>query len=173
MANATNPASGAGNSPSLSAIMQQAGLPAYEAVLKKYTDAIFTEENAKAFLASIGKPITPEAVQEFRRGSEIGQKLQETFMQRAYKRREAVAENKGEGADPQTIAIGAVKAFYNPDKIIQKLDMGAGSCDQCGEKAYNKNVILQRCSRCKEAMYCSKECQKAHWPTHKQVCKLP
>jgi len=28
-----------------------------------------------------------------------------------------------------------------------------------------------RCSRCKRVAYCSKECQKAHWKTHKPFCK--
>jgi hypothetical protein len=28
-----------------------------------------------------------------------------------------------------------------------------------------------RCSRCKDAYYCSKECQKAHWKVHKTLCK--
>ncbi|CAN0149617.1 unnamed protein product [Ectocarpus fasciculatus] len=27
------------------------------------------------------------------------------------------------------------------------------------------------CSRCQVAMYCSGECQKAHWPTHKMECR--
>ena len=27
------------------------------------------------------------------------------------------------------------------------------------------------CGRCKQVQYCSRECQKAHWPTHKKTCK--
>ncbi|EPQ54266.1 hypothetical protein GLOTRDRAFT_78210 [Gloeophyllum trabeum ATCC 11539] len=29
---------------------------------------------------------------------------------------------------------------------------------------------LQKCSRCKAMAYCSKECQKADWKSHKQAC---
>lgn len=29
---------------------------------------------------------------------------------------------------------------------------------------------LLRCSWCREAFYCGKECQLAHWPSHKQGC---
>ena len=31
----------------------------------------------------------------------------------------------------------------------------------------------QRCSRCKVAIYCGAECQKAHWKAHKFDCKAP
>jgi len=30
---------------------------------------------------------------------------------------------------------------------------------------------LKRCSRCGFAAYCNAECQKAHWPLHKQTCR--
>ena len=36
------------------------------------------------------------------------------------------------------------------------------SCDKPGKMT---------CSGCGEETYCSKECQKAHWPTHKTTCK--
>jgi hypothetical protein len=32
--------------------------------------------------------------------------------------------------------------------------------------------ISMKCSRCKSASYCSKECQKGDWKQHKAVCKL-
>lgn len=33
-----------------------------------------------------------------------------------------------------------------------------------------KNPSKDRCSRCKKARYCSRECQVSDWPTHKQMC---
>ncbi|RYE20601.1 MAG: zinc finger MYND domain-containing protein, partial [Sphingobacteriaceae bacterium] len=29
----------------------------------------------------------------------------------------------------------------------------------------------QRCARCQTVAYCSKECQKTHWDTHRSFCK--
>jgi ankyrin repeat protein len=29
-----------------------------------------------------------------------------------------------------------------------------------------------RCGRCKHPSYCSKDCQRIHWPTHKPICNV-
>jgi len=45
-------------------------------------------------------------------------------------------------------------------------DGGEKPCDECGVIA-----VLNRCSRCKAACYCSAECQKVAWKQgHKAVC---
>lgn len=40
------------------------------------------------------------------------------------------------------------------------------SCDHCG-----KSDNLFKCSSCKLAQYCDRNCQRAHWATHKHLCK--
>jgi len=58
----------------------------------------------------------------------------------------------------------------------------AGACKRCkkaggvvagpmGPVAATEKTELQRCSRCKHVWYCSRECQKADFAEHKQVCK--
>ena len=42
-------------------------------------------------------------------------------------------------------------------------------CANCNAIA-NKEPY-KKCAKCKCAAYCSKECQKKHWPVHKTVCK--
>ena len=43
----------------------------------------------------------------------------------------------------------------------------ARSCAACSAT----DVPLLQCARCKSVCYCNKDCQKAHWETHKQTCK--
>lgn len=42
-------------------------------------------------------------------------------------------------------------------------------CSACG-KLESGATKLKQCARCKAAMYCSRECQVAAWPTHKAGC---
>ncbi|KAJ7630429.1 hypothetical protein FB45DRAFT_915472 [Roridomyces roridus] len=46
--------------------------------------------------------------------------------------------------------------------------MSDSDCFQCSKK--DDAATFQRCSRCKEAVYCSVDCQKAHWKAHKLSC---
>ena len=34
-------------------------------------------------------------------------------------------------------------------------------------------VQFKRCGRCKAVIYCSRDCQVAHYPDHKKLCKAP
>ncbi|KAJ1416804.1 hypothetical protein B484DRAFT_466840, partial [Ochromonadaceae sp. CCMP2298] len=66
----------------------------------------------------------------------------------------------------------------NIERVVRGLLAGGGQlpskthCHCCGiaEKVL---APLLRCSRCMGAVYCSKECQKAHWKVHKKACKGP
>ncbi|KAF9458258.1 hypothetical protein BDZ94DRAFT_1271024 [Collybia nuda] len=40
-------------------------------------------------------------------------------------------------------------------------------CDNCG----TDEMALKNCSKCQVARYCSVECQRIAWPTHKQTCQ--
>ncbi|KAH8681939.1 hypothetical protein BX600DRAFT_429841 [Xylariales sp. PMI_506] len=40
-----------------------------------------------------------------------------------------------------------------------------------GKESQCVNTANQLCASCKLVLYCSKQCQKAHWPHHKKICK--
>ena len=54
--------------------------------------------------------------------------------------------------------------FACPSEIC--LVVKAMSCSQCGKQ----RKALKRCSRCKQASYCSAGCQIAAWKGHKKTC---
>ena len=42
----------------------------------------------------------------------------------------------------------------------------ARRCSNCG----TSDQVSKRCSGCKLSWYCGRECQRAHWPSHKVLC---
>jgi hypothetical protein len=64
--------------------------------------------------------------------------------------------------------IKAKQVVENPKDIEHTVEfVELKSCDNCGI------IPLKtfRCSACKFAKYCSKECQLSHWSEHKEICK--
>ena len=45
------------------------------------------------------------------------------------------------------------------------------ACANCNKVQDSGEVTLQRCSGCRAAYYCSKDCQKADWKNHKKTCR--
>ena len=44
-------------------------------------------------------------------------------------------------------------------------------CTGCG--THDPGGRMRKCARCMLVRYCSPECQRAHWKTHKKVCAPP
>ena len=49
----------------------------------------------------------------------------------------------------------------NPTCVLNRLDKSTGQ------------VKFEKCSRCLAVIYCSRECQVAHYPLHKKLCRAP
>jgi uncharacterized C2H2 Zn-finger protein len=65
--------------------------------------------------------------------------------------------------------------FGTDAEIVERMSAGGGKCDACGKKAESVDGRdLLQCSRCKQAYYCSKACQKHQWKAgHKEACRKP
>lgn len=53
------------------------------------------------------------------------------------------------------------------DRKPNMTSIQARGCVNCGVQA----TKLRQCGACKLVGYCSTECQKADWPSHKEFCK--
>ena len=47
------------------------------------------------------------------------------------------------------------------------------SCNACSKLEASSEEPLKRCGRCQDVRYCSTDCQKSDWPSHKSNCKKP
>ncbi|CAI7856482.1 unnamed protein product [Closterium sp. NIES-53] len=83
---------------------------------------------------------------------------------------------------PATPAITSIRAAAVPDmegracSSIVTLGSDPAACGRrlCGaagcERVEGDGVKFKNCSGCGKVAYCSRECQKAHWPSHKLTC---
>lgn len=55
------------------------------------------------------------------------------------------------------------------DQCFHKFCANCGIVDVILLERYHAQLKI--CGRCKKQYYCSVECQRTHWVTHKQVCK--
>ncbi|KAI0061696.1 hypothetical protein BV25DRAFT_1886486 [Artomyces pyxidatus] len=56
--------------------------------------------------------------------------------------------------------------------VSVKRSLGSCSNPSCGYYGQVAAKAPLKCSKCKSAKYCDKNCQRAHWPQHKEYCKV-
>ncbi|KDQ50586.1 hypothetical protein JAAARDRAFT_141723 [Jaapia argillacea MUCL 33604] len=71
------------------------------------------------------------------------------------------------GFGPQVTAV--VRKWVRK-RAGEEAPLDEKKCDNCG-KLGSGTVKLKMCSSCHTARYCSTDCQKKHWRTHKPVCR--
>ena len=65
------------------------------------------------------------------------------------------------------VSCSCLKKEYSKAKKTQSKE---GCCSYCRQKqAWNTLMV---CNQCKIEQYCSRACQKAHWPIHKKTCHI-
>ena len=67
----------------------------------------------------------------------------------------------------KNIPCNCLDKKYEEVKSIAK--MGVCRNEKCSLPMVERSKMLY-CTRCRDANYCSSECQKAQWPLHKKLC---
>lgn len=72
-----------------------------------------------------------------------------------------------------TYAVHFVEEVVDQSLISQMESMSVDKerCRTCGKPDGTGGVSLKKCLRCMKAKYCSGECQKKDWKTHRMECK--
>ena len=65
--------------------------------------------------------------------------------------------------------LSAEAAVEHSSILVDKCDDSEIVCTHCLKKG--SMTALRRCTACKSSSYCSKDCQRSDWPSHKQLCK--
>ena len=65
--------------------------------------------------------------------------------------------------------LSAEAAVEHYSISVDKCDNSEIVCTRCLKK--RSLTSLHRCTGCKSSIYCSKDCQRSDWPSHKQLCK--
>ena len=71
---------------------------------------------------------------------------------------------------------GSIGFLLPKHKLLKKLlnkqnqDLDIVRCAGCNEVYEDKKLL--KCGGCRKVYYCSKECQKLHWKSHKELCSV-
>ena len=73
--------------------------------------------------------------------------------------------------DPRSFFLLQRPDGYDWTGLTQQEDQACGFCGR-PERALHQRKF-RKCGRCKVQIYCSADCAKRHWPTHKLTCSKP
>jgi len=65
------------------------------------------------------------------------------------------------------------KSYREEIERMRGAGVGRRSCSAPDCEQVEQAERFQVCSKCKQSIYCSRECQVKHWPEHKKLCLLP
>ena len=65
--------------------------------------------------------------------------------------------------------LSAEAAVEHSNSLLKDCDDSDIECARCLRRG--SQTELHRCASCKRFSYCSKDCQRSNWPSHKRLCK--
>ena len=65
--------------------------------------------------------------------------------------------------------LSAEAAVEHSCSLLKDCEDSDIECARCLKRG--SRTELRRCAGCKSFSYCSKDCQRSDWPSHKRVCK--
>ncbi|KAG2364593.1 hypothetical protein BDR07DRAFT_1401250 [Suillus spraguei] len=65
----------------------------------------------------------------------------------------------------------AAANYYSAPPHAHQKQRGYRICDTCGAVENPAAQKFRLCGGCMTTQYCSPECQKSHWPSHKTICQ--
>ena len=68
------------------------------------------------------------------------------------------------------IRCSCLDAKYEEVKGIKKIGWCCNPDCKIPDRVTERSTMLY-CTKCRSINYCSRECQKAHWPPHKEQCE--
>ena len=100
-------------------------------------------------------PLCEIILKQFRRGSKTYGNISQGFIKR-----------HGDNNNNDDIKVDKSDTNDN-NNDSSKNKLNGKRCNYCNKI----DAKLKKCTRCKQAFYCSKKCQKKDWKNHKKVCK--
>ena len=65
--------------------------------------------------------------------------------------------------------LSAEAAVEHSSSLLKDCEDSDIECARCLKR--DSRTELRRCAGCKSFSYCSKDCQRSDWPSHKRLCK--